>query len=143
MRDFLRDWGPALVWSACIFVFSTSLFTFQNTSTVLVPLLIWLFPTASPATIVSIHEFIRKSSHFVEFFILSLTLLRGVRAGRPGWRVSWAFSALAIAACYASFDEVHQAFAPGRTASLHDVLLDTSGAGVGQVFAAILARLRM
>ena len=143
MKLFLRDWGPAVVWSLCIFVFSTSLFTAQNTSTFLVPLLTWLFPQALSATIVHMHEFIRKSAHFVEFFILSLTLLRGVRGGRPGWRISWALAALAIAACYASFDEVHQAFVPGRTASVYDVLLDTSGAGVGQIFAALLARLRL
>ncbi len=142
-KTLIRNWGPAAVWSICIFVFSTSLFTGENTARVLFPVLEWLFPHASSTTILHIHEFIRKAAHFAEFFILSLTLLRGVRAGRSGWRLSWALAALAIAACYASFDEVHQAFVPGRTASIYDVLLDTSGAGVGQIFAAVLFRLRM
>ena len=75
-----------------------------------------------------LHGVIRKSAHFVEYFIFSLLVLRGVRSGRAGWKLSWALATVAIAAGYAALDELHQAFVPERTGSALDSLLDTCGA---------------
>jgi VanZ family protein len=137
---FLRDWGPALAWAALMFYFSTDALSSEHTAGVILPLLAWLFPHAKPETLDAAHFFIRKSAHFWEYFLLSLLVLRGIRAGRPGWRWTWALMALAVAAGYAALDELHQAFVPSRGPSMYDVLLDSAGAGVAQVVAALWAR---
>ena len=55
-------------------------------------------------------------------------------------RISWALAAVAIVACYASLDEVHQIFVPGRTPAIADVLLDTVGGICAQIAVAVLMR---
>jgi len=136
---FLRDWGPALAWATLISYFSTGAFSWQNTSHVIIPILAWLFPHANPETLVAAHFYIRKSGHLCEYFLFSLLVLRGIRAGRPGWRWTWALMALAVAAAFAGVDEWHQAFVPSRTGSIYDVFLDSSGAAVAQICAGLWA----
>jgi VanZ family protein len=138
---WLRHWWPALAWAAIISIFSTGLFSGENTSRFILPILTRLFPRASLEALAFVHFLIRKSGHFVEYFLFSLLVLRGIRAGRREWRWTWAAAALAAAACYAGLDEFHQAFVPTRTASIYDVLLDSFGAAAAQLFAALRARL--
>ena len=64
---------------------------------------------------------IRKSAHFTEYAVLFWLLIRGPMAARP-------YMALMLCVAYALSDEGHQIFVPGRTASLFDVALDSSGA---------------
>jgi len=116
-------------------------FTSDNTSRIIVPLLHWLFPHASDDTLFLLHHFIRKTGHVAEYFILSLLLLRGIRAGQRGARLAWAVVAIVIVAAYASLDEFHQSFVPGRTAAVSDVLLDTAGGIAAQVVVALVVLL--
>ncbi len=132
---WLRQWGPAIAWACVIWIFSTQAFSALSTSRVIVPVLHWVLPQASIQTVQTLHFFIRKSAHFVEYFIFSLLLVRGVRGGRSGWSLRWGLAAVAMAACYAILDEVHQAFVPERTASPFDSMLDTAGAVTAQVVA--------
>jgi len=134
--NWLKTWWPALAWAVVISAFSTGVFTAEHTSRIIIPILHWLLPHASTHTLNRLHHLIRKSAHFVEYFILSLLILRGIRAGRPGSRFAWALAAIAIVACYASLDELHQHFVPGRTAAVGDVLIDTTGGIAAQVVAA-------
>jgi VanZ family protein len=136
--EWLKRWWPALAWAVVISGFSTGVFTAEHTSRIIIPVLHWLFPHAAKATLFAIHHYIRKSAHFTEYFILSLLVLRGIRAGRPGTRFAWALVVIAIVACYASLDELHQRFVPGRTAAVGDVLIDTSGGITAQVVAALV-----
>jgi VanZ family protein len=69
------------------------------------------------------------------YFVLSLVLLRTLRRGRPGWRLSWALGALGLVMAIAFLDELHQYYVPGRGSSIRDVILDTAAAALGQVFA--------
>jgi VanZ family protein len=133
---WLRHWWPALAWAAVISLFSTGVFSGANTSRIIFPLLLWLYPHATQVMLEAVHFYVRKSGHFCEFFLFSLLALRGIRAGRPGWRWAWGLAALAVAAGYASLDELHQSFVPSRYGSAYDVLLDSFGAAMAQTFAA-------
>ncbi len=136
----MRQWVPAIVWAGAIWFFSTSNFSSAATSRFFIPILHWLFPQASRETLEFLHFLVRKAAHFVEFFIFSVLVLRGIRGERGGWKITWALAAVAIAACYAALDEVHQAFVPGRTASPVDSLIDTSGAVMAQLLGWLRAR---
>jgi VanZ family protein len=137
---WLRYWGPAVLWAAAIWIFSTEFFTTDSTWSFLGPLLKWLFPGESQPRLLQLHLFIRKAAHFAEYFILSLLVLRGIRSGRAGWRITWGLAALATATGYAALDEVHQLFVPWRGGSAADVAMDSAGAAAAQALAFWRAR---
>ena len=139
---WLRYWWPALLWAVVISGFSTGAFTSDNTSRFIVPILRFFLPHASPETLELLHFFVRKCAHFTEYFILSLLILRGIRAGAKGMHLRWAVLTLLLVAGYASLDEFHQSFVPGRTAAVGDVLIDTSGGAVALIVASLFARFR-
>ena len=136
---WLARWWPALVWAVAIFSFSTGAFSAANTSRFILPALHWIFPHASHAALLAMHQFIRKCGHFAEYFILSLLVLRGIRSGRREARLAWALAAIAMVAAYAALDEFHQSLVPGRGGlEFSDVLLDTAGGAAAQAIAALL-----
>lgn len=117
----LSDWGPVVLWTVSLFVLSTSVFSASNTSRFIEPVLRWFLPSATAATIALLHGLIRKLAHFTNYSVLFWLLVRGPMAGRP-------YFALGLCVAYAFLDEGHQIFVAGRTASLYDVALDSSGA---------------
>ena len=135
---WLRNWWPALLWAILISTFSTGAFTTENTSRFIVPFLRWLLPHAAPETLFAIHHVIRKCGHFTEYFILSLLLLRGFRAGNREFGLRWALVVILMVAGYAALDEFHQVFVPGRGPAVSDVLLDTTGGAAAQAVVALL-----
>jgi VanZ family protein len=134
---WLKRWWPALIWAVLISTFSTGAFTSENTSRIIIPVLHWLFPHTPMETLQMIHFAIRKCAHFTEYFVLSLLILRGIRSGRKETRLAWALLAILMVAAYASLDEFHQSFVPGRTAAVGDVLIDTSGGVAAQLIASL------
>lgn len=62
------------------------------------------------------------AAHFLTYLALGYTL--GRATGRPTL-------ALLIAVYFGAFDEVHQAFVPGRDAGVQDWLFDLAGAWLG------------
>jgi len=139
--SWLALWWPALAWAVVISLFSTGTFTADNTGRIIIPMLHWLFPSLPPQTLALIHHIIRKCAHFTEYFILSLLILRGIRAGRHETKLAWAVLAIVLVAGYASLDEFHQRFVPGRTPAVTDVLIDTTGGATAQAIAALFAML--
>jgi len=135
----LRRWLPVVVWAAVIFTFSTSLFSHDQTSAIVLPLLGFLFPNARPEELRAMHAAVRKLAHFSEYLVLSVLLYRALRAGRR-WELRTAAVALGLAGLYAITDEVHQVFVPGRTAAALDCLIDFSGAAAGQGLVAAARR---
>jgi VanZ family protein len=125
---WLRAWWPALLWATFIFILSTDFFSSDHTGSIIEPLLRWLFPAMPQDTLDFIHHIIRKSAHFVEYFIFALLLYRGVRGARRGWHWSWALMAWLVAAVYSALDEIHQIFVPSRGPSAWDSLLDSTAA---------------
>jgi VanZ family protein len=117
----LGAWLPAILWVTALFVLSSSLFSASNTSRFIEPVLRFLLPDASGTTIALLHGLIRKAAHFANYSILFWILIHGPLVGRP-------YLALTLCVCYAFLDEGHQILVPGRSPSLYDVVLDSSGA---------------
>lgn len=130
----LRYWAVVAAWMACIAALSTDPFSAQNTHRYIDPVLRWLFPDLSPSGFVLAHTLIRKSAHFIEFFVLGMLVFWALRRGRPPrWRWAWSLQAVLLSGTWALLDELHQAFVISRTASLWDSALDTLGAVASQV----------
>ena len=130
----LRYWLPVAIWMAFIFWMSTARFSAQNTRSFIEPAIRFFLPGISQHPVEVIYGLVRKGGHLAEYFILGLLLFRAFRAGsveNHGWR--WALRALVVVAVYASTDEFHQSFVPGRTASLIDMFIDTSGGALAQL----------
>lgn len=130
----MKIWLPVALWGLFIFTMSTSIFSAFNTSKVIEPIMRWIFPLASAETISVLHALVRKCAHFTEYGILFWLLWRGPMAGRP-------YVALAICVAYAFLDEGHQILVPGRTPSLYDVALDSTGAVFSRYLSLALSEL--
>jgi VanZ family protein len=117
----LIKWIPVLVWALVIFGLSTSYFSAEYTSKFIDPILRLLMPGASTATIALTHGFVRKTAHFFNYAVLFWLLISGPLRERP-------YYAFGLCVLYALLDEGHQVFVPGRTPSLYDVALDSTGA---------------
>ena len=136
---WLARWWPAIVWAVLIFAFSTGAFSSENTGHIIIPILRWIFPGASSESLAAMHHFLRKCGHFTEYFVLSLLIMRGIRGGHQELRFAWILAAITLVAGYATLDEFHQSFVPGRGGlELDDVLLDTLGGAAAQVIAALV-----
>ena len=68
---------------------------------------------------------IRKYAHFIEYMILGI-IISTILPLEGCFIKSTIFCFI-----YASLDEIHQFFVPGRSCTLKDVLIDTTGAIVG------------
>ena len=132
LKSWAKYWLPVLLWLAVIFSGSGDVLSARQTSRFVEPLLRWLLPGASEATVRRLHGVIRKGGHVTEYGVLALLVWRARRWPRRGeprpWRWADAGFALAFAALYAVSDELHQAFVSTRTASIIDVLWDSAGA---------------
>jgi VanZ family protein len=117
----------------CIFWMSTETFSSQNTFSLVERVLRFLFSEISSQEMSLIHALIRKSGHFIEYFILSLLLFRAFRGRSIGsWNWRWPLFAIILVVLWAASDEFHQSFVPTRTASVVDLLVDTAGGASGQ-----------
>ncbi len=141
MTRRLRYWFPAIVVAILISVFSTQFFSGEHTGHVIIPILRWLFPSATLHTLRLLHFGIRKAAHITEFGVFSIAVFHGVRGERYGWRPHWALITLLIAVSYAGLDEWHQSFVPMREARFRDVLIDSTGALLAQALVWGYARL--
>ena len=122
---------PVIIWMLVIFAASTDLGSVEHTSRFLIPFLQWINPHISGAAVMAIQFLIRKAAHLTEYAVLAILLLRAVRSGTRDAFACQAILVLVIATLYAATDEFHQTFAPSRTASAHDVMIDSLGATVG------------
>lgn len=130
---------------ALIFFASSDSNSSEHSSSLLEPLLYWLFPHLQQAQIEGIHYISRKLAHLTEYAILALLLWRAIRnthgeklptmvevkqlfpSINGPWKWKEAGFALSIVLLYASIDEFHQMFVPNRTPMFSDVCIDTCG----------------
>ena len=137
VRYRLWRYGPLVLWAALIFIASTSLLSGSNTSTILRPAVLWLFPNTTEATLNLVHFFVRKAGHFTEYAIFALLAARAFRtSSHSSLRNHWFATSLLLVALYSLSDEFHQSFVPSRTPSIYDSMIDTLG---GLVALAVIA----
>jgi len=127
-RGRLIRYGPLVVWALLIFVGSGNVLSAQHTS-ILLPIIKWLFPSASPNALAWVHFLVRKAGHLTEYAILATLAARAFRnSSHQLIQQHWFKLSLLFAMLYALSDEFHQSFVPSRTASIHDSLIDSAGA---------------
>jgi VanZ family protein len=125
-----RAWryAPLVVWMALIFLFSTGGLSASNTSLIIRPLLLWLFPDISEERLALAHFMVRKTAHFTEYAILALLAARAFTgSSQKPLRRRWFAASLLLVVVYALSDEYHQTFVPSRTGSIYDSFIDISG----------------
>jgi VanZ family protein len=83
-------------------------------------------------------DFQDKLAHFGEYMILAFLLARAFCAGNATPTSRRLVAALVAAAAFGLFDEIHQHFVPGRTASALDFAADAVGAMAGTLAWSIL-----
>lgn len=83
---------------------------------------------------------VRKMAHATEYMVLGLLLMGTLTSygltGRKRWLAS-----LLTGILYATSDELHQLFVPGRSGQLTDVLIDSSGVICGIIFFVCICKL--
>ena len=80
--------------------------------------------------VLSLNYLIRKCAHFLAYLVLGIIVLFAMRRIGLMGKQGIGFTLL-LCISYAITDELHQAFVPGRTPKLLDVLIDSSGASIG------------
>lgn len=128
IRGRVRRYLPLLFWMGLIFSASTGEFSASNTSLIVRPLLLWLFPDISEERIALAHFLVRKAAHFTEYAVLGLLMARAfTSSSHATLRHRWFAVSLLLIAVYALTDEFHQSFVASRTASVFDSMIDTAG----------------
>ena len=79
VRLFSR-YAPLVVWLVFISYASSDNLSSQNTSQIIAPLILWLFPNTDPETLAMVHLGTRKIAHFMEYAILAFLAARAFRA---------------------------------------------------------------
>jgi len=83
------------------------------------------------------------AGHGAGYAILGALLLRALSGGRlAGVTPAVTLAAVAGSALYGASDEWHQAFVPGRSPAVADLMADAAGAALGAGLGWIWARLR-
>jgi len=137
-RARLWRYGPLVAWIGFIFFASTGNLSGENTSLIVRPLLLWLFPDIAEPELLRAHLLIRKAAHFTEYALLALRAARAfLTSSRPQLKRRWAVVALALVVVCALLDEYHQSFVPTRGSSIYDSMIDTAGGGLALAFVAL------
>jgi VanZ family protein len=111
MKAWIWQWGPAVLIMAVIFIASST-------------------PGSDLPQFGYWDLITKKGGHMFGYALLASAYLHALNKGREITRGQFVV-ALCLAILYAITDESHQRFAPGRTASIYDVLIDALGAVLG------------
>ena len=134
----LWRYGPVVAWACFVLSASSSGFSSSNTSRIIRPLLLRLYPDISEATLEGVHLFVRKASHFSEYALLALLAARAfLTSSRAALARFWWLAAFALVACLSLADEYHQSFVPSRRGTIFDSLLDMAGGAAALACAAL------
>lgn len=127
-RDRVWRYGPVLLLVAIIFYGSTGSMAASNTSRIIGPVVRWLFPDITDASLLAVHMAVRKLGHFTVYAALALLAARAFLGSAKDFLARrWLASAFALVACVALADEFNQSFYDSRTGTVWDSLLDCAG----------------
>ena len=143
-RSRLWRYGPVVAWASFVLFASSENFSASNTSRIIRPLFVWLFPDITEAALAQVHFIVRKTAHFTEYALLALLAARAFStSSRQALSERWWLASFALVAAVALVDEWHQSFLASRTGSIYDSLLDMTGGATALACAAFwLARRR-
>jgi len=132
---FLSRYLPLVAWLVFISYASSDSFSAGNTSRIIGPLVLWLFPNTSAETLATIHLITRKLAHFTEYAILAFLAARAFRTSpNPAISRHWFLISAALIIVYALIDEYHQSFVPSRTGTIYDSFIDIGGGMIALIF---------
>jgi VanZ family protein len=127
-RNRVYRYAPLVVWVGLIFFFSSGAASTTQTSRIIRPILMFLFPTASEETLLGYHFFIRKCAHFIEYAMLAFWTVRALANSSVKLLREYRFAAAVLSVlAIATLDEFNQSFEPTRTSTIWDVTLDVAG----------------
>ena len=85
---------------------------------------------------------VRKTAHFSEYFILGvLVSLTASTSGKINYKLKFLLSTV-FCVIYATSDEIHQFFVPGRACRFGDVCIDTAGSVVAIALIMLICMLK-
>lgn len=120
---------PLLFWIVVIFYFSSGAGSMSETSRFILPVLRFFLPEAPDESLIQYLVLIRKLAHVTVYAVLALLgSIAFATSSISAIKRYWPFAAIFLAVVIAIADETGQAYTPGRTGSIWDVLLDTVGA---------------
>ena len=117
-----------VIWMILIFVMSSFGSTQSDSqSNFIVDILINIFNIDNVDVLSYI---VRKLAHFTEYFILGILVCNMFRYYDKKY-----YFAIIVCILYAVSDEAHQAFVPGRSCQVYDMLIDSFGSlsGIGLI----------
>lgn len=140
----MTRWAPPIIWGLMILGFSGDVLGMPHTSRFIVPLLQWMFPGASPETILWLHGLVRKFGHLIEYGIFAALWFRAFRWGAPqAWDWRWVIRPLALVVPWAMADEYRQTWTATRSGTFSDVVLDVGGAATALGLLTLVTRRRL
>ncbi|MBE3102527.1 MAG: VanZ family protein [Firmicutes bacterium] len=138
------SWAAVIIWMVLIFNLSSQVAEQSNQlSTGITEAIVKTIEKIAPNVEFDISGFnhiVRKNAHFFAYLVLGILVLNAFRRNEI---YGYKNVILAIIVCilYAASDETHQLFVPGRGGQVRDVIIDSTGAGVGIVINLVFTRI--
>ena len=138
------SWAAVIIWMVLIFNLSSQVAEQSNQlSTGITEAIVKTIEKIAPNVEFDISGFnhiVRKNAHFFAYLVLGILVLNAFRRNEI---YGYKNVILAIIVCilYAASDETHQLFVPGRGGQVRDVIIDSTGAGVGIAINLVFTRI--
>lgn len=121
-KELIISWMLLVIWMIFIFIMSSFNGNISsNQSNTIATILYSIFNIESNSNVIFI---VRKCAHVSEYFVLGILTFN--LASKYGVKLTYLFSFL-FCILYASSDEFHQLFVPGRVGSITDIFIDMIG----------------
>lgn len=136
-------WCLLIIWMSIIFFMSNQPSQVSDGhSRLVVQILMFIGADINSASADLANFIVRKVAHFTEYMILAYLIFNVLEFYCKDRNKLILFS-IALVFMYASSDEIHQYFIPGRECAFRDVLIDTSGGITAIIITNILKKITL